>query len=50
MGVINRQGQPIPGLYAIGVDIGGWDSEHYCTDLSDTTFGFALKSEGILTV
>jgi hypothetical protein len=50
MGVINRQGQPIRRIYAIGVDIGGWESEHYCTDLSDRTFGFALNSEGILTV
>jgi len=44
MEVIDRQGQPIPGLYAIGVDTGGWESEHYCADLSGTTFGFALNS------
>lgn len=44
MEVINRKGKPIPGLYAVGVDTGGWESETYCAKLSGSTFGFALNS------
>jgi len=44
MEVINREGEPIPGLYAAGVDTGGWESDTYCAILSGTTFGFALNS------
>ena len=42
--ILDRQGQPIPGLYGVGVDTGGWESETYCGTLSGTTFGFALNS------
>ncbi len=44
MEVINVQGKPIPGLYAVGVDTGGWESETYCAILAGSTFGFALNS------
>ncbi len=44
MEVINTQGKPIPGLYAVGVDTGGWESETYCAILAGSTFGFALNS------
>jgi fumarate reductase flavoprotein subunit len=44
MEVLDHDGIPIPGLYAAGVDTGGWESEHYCAALSGTTFGFALNS------
>jgi fumarate reductase flavoprotein subunit len=44
MEVINKEGKPIPGLYGVGVDAGGWESETYCGILSGTTFGFALNS------
>ncbi len=44
MEVLDRQGQPIPGLYGVGVDTGGWESDYYCAALSGTTFGFALNS------
>jgi fumarate reductase flavoprotein subunit len=44
MEVISVRGEPIPGLYAAGVDTGGWESDYYCAALSGTTFGFALNS------
>lgn len=44
MEVISREGRPIHGLYGVGVDTGGWESETYCGTLSGTTFGFALNS------
>jgi fumarate reductase flavoprotein subunit len=44
MEVIDRAGDPIPGLYAAGVDTGGWESETYCGVLAGTCFGFALNS------
>ncbi|OGO23233.1 MAG: hypothetical protein A2144_09210 [Chloroflexi bacterium RBG_16_50_9] len=44
MEVVNVRGKPIPGLYAAGVDTGGWESDYYCAILSGTTFGFALNS------
>jgi fumarate reductase flavoprotein subunit len=44
MEVINKQGKPIPGLYAIGVDTGGWESETYCGILAGSCFGFAMNS------
>jgi fumarate reductase flavoprotein subunit len=44
MQVINKQDRPIPGLYAAGVDTGGWTADNYCGKLPGTTFGFALNS------
>jgi fumarate reductase flavoprotein subunit len=44
MEVIDTQGKSIPGLYAVGVDTGGWEPETYCAVLSGSTFGFALNS------
>lgn len=44
MQVLNQQGDEISGLYAIGVDTGGWESETYNAHLSGSTFGFALNS------
>ena len=44
MEVINKQGKPIPGLYAIGVDTGGWESETYCGILAGSCFSFAMNS------
>lgn len=35
---------PIPGLFAAGIDTGGWESETYCVLLSGSTFGFAINS------
>ncbi len=42
--VLDKQDNPIPGLYAAGVDTGGWESETYCDVLSGHAFGFAINS------
>jgi len=44
MEVLDRSDNPIPGLYAAGVDTGGWESDTYNAVLSGTTFGFAINS------
>lgn len=44
MEVISTNGRPIPGLYAAGVDTGGWETETYCDVLSGHAFGFAVNS------
>ncbi len=42
MQVIQPNGQPIPGLYAAGIDISGVDSGDYSVTLSGHAFGFSL--------
>ncbi|MCD7846321.1 MAG: FAD-dependent oxidoreductase [Oscillospiraceae bacterium] len=42
MQVIRPSGQPIPGLYAAGIDISGVDSGDYSVTLSGHAFGFSL--------
>jgi fumarate reductase flavoprotein subunit len=44
MAVINRQGDPIPGLYAGGDCAGGVQSETYCMQLPGSAFSFAINS------
>ena len=44
MEVMDNQDHPIPGLYAAGIDMGGWESETYCVFLAGSTFGFAINS------
>ena len=44
MEVLDQHGNPIPGLYAGGIDTGGWESDTYCITLSGSAFGFALNS------
>jgi fumarate reductase flavoprotein subunit len=44
MEVVNQQNQPIPGLYAVGVDTGGWSSDTYCFALTGNAFAFAVSS------
>lgn len=44
MEVLDREGDPIPGLYAAGADTGGWESDTYCAALPGSSFGFALNS------
>lgn len=44
MEVIDKQENPIPGLYAAGIDTGGWEPESYCALLAGSTFGFAINS------
>jgi fumarate reductase flavoprotein subunit len=44
MQVLDKQDTPIPGLYAAGVDTGGWESETYCSRISGHAFSFAINS------
>jgi fumarate reductase flavoprotein subunit len=44
MEVLNKSDDPIPGLYAVGADTGGWESDTYCAVLSGSAFGFAMNS------
>lgn len=44
MEVLNADYMPIPGLYAAGVDVGGWTPDTYCAFLPGTAFGFAINS------
>jgi fumarate reductase flavoprotein subunit len=44
MEVLDKQENPIPGLYAAGVDTGGWVTETYCVALTGSAFGFAVNS------
>lgn len=44
MQVLNHLDNPISGLYAAGVTVGGWQSDTYCFILSGSTFGFAINS------
>jgi fumarate reductase flavoprotein subunit len=45
MQVINQQNNSIPGLYAAGVDTGGWQGNTYAgRDLPGSAFGFAINS------
>ena len=42
MRVLDEHGDPIPGLYAAGIDISGVDSGDYSVRLSGHAFGFSL--------
>ena len=44
MEVIDKNDNPIPGLFAGGNDTGGWVSETYDINLAGVTFGFAINS------
>jgi fumarate reductase flavoprotein subunit len=44
MEVLDKDDQPIHGLYAAGSDTGGWQGDTYCLDLSGSTFAFAVSS------
>jgi len=44
MEVLDQHDRPIPGLYAAGIDTGGWQSDTYCIALSGSAFGFAINS------
>jgi fumarate reductase flavoprotein subunit len=44
MEVLNHNELPIPGLFAMGNDTGGWASETYCYVLTGTALAFALNS------
>jgi fumarate reductase flavoprotein subunit len=44
MEVLDQNDTRIPGLFAAGVDTGGWTSDSYCASLPGTAFGYALNS------
>jgi fumarate reductase flavoprotein subunit len=44
MEVLDKEGEPIPGLFAAGADTGGWESDTYCAILTGSAFGFAMNS------
>ncbi len=44
MEVLNHQDDPILGLYAVGSDTGGWESDTYSLILSGFALGFAVNS------
>ncbi len=44
MEALDCQDSPIPGLYAAGMDAGGWVSGTYCGHLAGSGLGFALNS------
>jgi len=44
MEVLDKHGKAIPGLYAAGIDTGGWVEDTYCIRLSGMTFAFAINS------
>jgi fumarate reductase flavoprotein subunit len=44
MQVLDSKFNPIPGVYAVGVDTGGWESDTYNAVLSGSTLGFAINS------
>jgi NADPH-dependent glutamate synthase beta subunit-like oxidoreductase len=44
MEVLDKSGKPISGLYAAGIDTGGWVGDTYCVQTTGTTFAFAINS------
>lgn len=42
--VVDKNDEPIPGLYAGGIDCGGWESDTYNVVLSGSTMGFNISS------
>jgi len=44
MEVLDKQDNPIPRLYAVGGDTGGWESDTYNIRLSGHSVGFAINS------
>lgn len=44
MQVVDKSGEPIPGLYAGGIDTGGWETDTYNVVLSGSTMGFSVTS------
>jgi NADPH-dependent glutamate synthase beta subunit-like oxidoreductase/NAD-dependent dihydropyrimidine dehydrogenase PreA subunit len=44
MEVLDKDNRVIPGLYAAGIDTGGWIGDTYCIRTTGTTFAFAINS------
>ena len=41
---MDKNDEPIPGLYAGGIDTGGWEADTYNVVLSGSTMGFNISS------
>ncbi len=44
MEVLDKEDNPIPGLYAGGIDTGGWETDTYNVELAGATLGFSVNS------
>jgi fumarate reductase flavoprotein subunit len=44
MEVLDHDDNPIPGLYAGGIDTGGWETDTYNVELAGAALGFAINS------
>ena len=44
MEVLNKQDNPIRGLYATGMDMGGWETDTYNAGIAGHSIGFAVNS------
>ena len=44
MEVLDKQDNPIKGLYAAGVIASGWQSEEYCSEICGSAMGFSVNS------
>ncbi len=44
MEVVDKNDDPIPGLFAGGADTGGWEPDTYNINLAGSTFGIAINS------
>jgi fumarate reductase flavoprotein subunit len=44
MEVLDRNADPIQGLYAVGVTTSGWEPRSYCVALAGNAFGFGINS------
>ena len=44
MEVVDKNDNPIPGLFAGGNDTGGWEPDTYNINLSGSTFAIAINS------
>lgn len=40
--VVDEREEPIPGVFAAGIDTGGWANEHYNSHLAGHAFGFSI--------
>jgi fumarate reductase flavoprotein subunit len=44
MELIDKNNRPVPGLFSVGNDTGGWEPDNYNINLSGSTMGFAINS------
>ena len=44
MEALDKEENPIPGLYAVGIDTGGWETDTYNVELAGATLGFSVMT------